>query len=114
MRQYTTPTLELRIAGVVLDADDKVWVSLEQGPDDTPNHAWTKHLDIEIAPEDVDVDGTDTVVNMTLTQNQSAGFAPGRVNVQVNWVTAGGKRSATDIKRMDVGRNLMEQVVSYE
>jgi hypothetical protein len=48
-----------------------------------------------------------------LTQLQTARFATGRANVQVNWMDSDGIRGATNIGHFTVDQNLLEMEVSY-
>ncbi len=98
--QYTTPTEEFVIEGIDLTGFD-VWVSFQQG---------RRELDIKA---DVTSDGTDTTASVSLTQEQTAGFKPGKVAVQVNWVTPEGQRDATEKGEVAWYSNLLERVVEY-
>ena len=58
---------------------------------------------------------TDTVITFTLTQEESASFDFRKnVSIQVNWITSDGVRAATEIKSIDVMRNLLDEVIQYD
>lgn len=103
MIQFTTPAVTLTVKGVTFDGTEKVWVSIRQAD---------KKIDIDDAT--VDASGTDPVITFVLTQEQTAGLSIGAALVQVNWVTTGEERGATDIVTVNVGRNLLDEVKSYD
>lgn len=100
MRRYTTPTVELIVEGVDL-TEYTVYVSFVQG-----RHA----LNIEGAECSLDEDGN-TVVAVSLTQLQTAGFQEGAARVQVNWLDLAGNRNATEIGKLSIEPNLMEETL---
>lgn len=104
MINYTTPTISLTVEDIDLTGKD-VYVTLEQG-----SHQLTKAgSQLSISMEEAD-----TVIYMTLTQEESAMFDYSKnVAVQVNWISSDGVRSATDIKKIDVMRNLLDEVIEY-
>lgn len=104
MINYTTPTITLTIEGVDLTSKD-VYVTFEQGA-----HQLTKKGNQLY----VSTEGTDTIITMTLTQEESATFDYSKnVAIQVNWISPDGVRSATEIKKIDVMRNLLDEVIEY-
>ena len=108
MINYTTPTISLTVEGVDLSGMD-VYVSLEQGSKEL-----TKTGDALIIEPIVGTETTDTSINFTLTQEESASFDFGKsVSVQVNWISSVGVRDATEIKTIPVMRNLLDKVVEY-
>ena len=108
MINYTTPTITLTVEGVDLTPHD-VYVSLEQGTHEL--HKTGNDLTITT---DTHGQVTDTIITLVLTQEESASFNVGKaVNVQVNYVTADGVRDATEIKTVNVMRNLLDEVVNY-
>lgn len=102
MIQFTTPAVTLTVKGVTFDGTEKVWVSIRQAD---------KKIDIDDAT--VDSSGTDPVITFTLTQEQTAGLSLGAALIQVNWITTGEERGATDIVTVNVGRNLLDEVKTY-
>ena len=102
MIPYTTPTLRLTIAGIDL-TDMDVYVTIEQG-----TH--------ELTLEDADVSYADgrTTVAVALTQQQTAAFSRGTCDVQVNWLDANGTRSATVVRTVNVGTQLLQEVLPEE
>ena len=105
MRRYTTPTLTLVVEGLDLTAMD-VYVTLRQG----------KRLltltDPEMETEVVE-QRTDTKLTVTLSQEQTAFFEAVPVDVQVNWIGVDGARDATEVKRVEVWPNLLQEVIAY-
>ena len=100
MRPYTTPTHDIVVEGKDLTGCD-VWVSYQQG---------TRERDVKVEPE---FDGTDTVLHVPWTQQQTAYFSPGCVEVQVNWVYPQGERWASKTAIIDVEKNLLSKEVEY-
>lgn len=100
MIRYTTPTHTHRVVGIDLTSCD-VWVSYEQG---------LAQVDLKGS---VELDGSDSLVTVSLTQKQTARFKEGALLAQINWVYPNGKRDATDKKEMPVKGNLMAREVPY-
>ena len=75
-----------------------------------------KLLSSKLTIEDADValDGEDTVITFSLTQEQSATFREGRARVEVNWVDADGFRNATTIEELAVTPNLLNRVIEHD
>ena len=108
MINYTTPTITLTVEGVDISAND-IYVSLEQGPLEL-----TKTGNDIIVTTDTHDQVTDTIIKLTLTQEESAAFNFGKsVSVQVNYISSDGVRDATEIKTVSVMRNLLDEVISY-
>lgn len=103
MIQFTTPAVTLTLKGVTFDGTEKVWVSIRQ-----------KESEIDITDATVDTSGEHPVITFTLTQEQTAGLALGSALIQVNWMTSGDERGATDIATVNVTRNLLDEVKSYD
>ena len=99
MIPYTTPTLELVIDGVDLTEATAI-VTLVQGA-----------AELTITDPPATYDGKATTLAVTLTQQQSALFSRGSADVQVNWVDDGGRRMATDVRSINVGTQLHDEVV---
>lgn len=101
MIQYTTPTDVCVVHGIDLTGCD-VWVSYQQ-----------RKAELDVKASSVTYDGEDSTVSVELTQEQTAKFKAGTVEMQVNWVTPQGKRDATTKKSQEVLVNLLERVVEY-
>ena len=104
IRRYTTPTQELKVMGIDLTSFD-VYVTYKQG-----------HIRATFSGDDVHVsyDGTDTVIRVSFSQEESAKFEDKKpAEVQVNWFV-NGKRNATCIKETLILRNLLEEVINDE
>lgn len=108
MINYTTPSLTLVVDGIDISAYD-IYATLEQGL-----NKLTKATD-ELTVDTETVGGkTNTVITMTLTQEESAKFFYDKpVNAQVNWLVDG-QRFATDIKQIPVMRNLLNRIIEVE
>lgn len=104
MIRYTTPTITLTVEGVDLTSAD-VYVSMEQG-----SLKFVKSGDAITKT----YNDPDTTITVTLTQEESAKFVEKQaVSVQINWIEADGKRSATQVKGISVARNLLDEVLTY-
>lgn len=108
MINYTTPTISLTVEGYDITAHD-VYVSLEQGATELVKTGAALTMTAVTVQQQ-----TDTNITFMLTQEESAAFNYNRaVSVQVNWITSGGVRSATEIKVIPVMRNLLDEVIQY-
>ena len=108
MIRFTTPTISLVVEGVDI-SDKDIRVTLEQG-----NVELTKKgADLTVSTT-THSQVTDTNISFMLSQTESAAF---KMNVgcslQVNWITSGGIRQATEIKSVPVMRNLLDEVIAY-
>lgn len=97
MIRYTTPTYTLRVAGIDLTGK-KVYVTFAQG---------SRIVTIE-DPECAYENGK-TRITCTMTQQDSAKFKVGEMDVQVNWLENGG-RNATVVKQVPVLLQLLQEV----
>lgn len=100
MRRWTTPTHELVVEGVDLTGCD-VYVDYKQG---------SRTRRVKVEPE---YDGADTVLEVEWTQEQSAVFKEGDVDVQVNWIYPDGSRDASEIATIESTRNILNEEVEY-
>lgn len=104
MINFTTPTITLIVKGVDITAAD-IYVTLEQ---------MQTTLTKTGAELETEAEENNTVIRMTLTQEESASFEySSGAAVQVNWITADGTRGATGIKTIGVLRNLLDEVIDY-
>lgn len=103
MIQYTTPTMVLTIPANLSGSD--VYVTIKQR-----NTTVTKKL----TTSDVVASTDSSVATVTLSQEESGKFDTGRdASIQVNWITADGKRYATKHKPINIGVNLIPEVKTY-
>lgn len=104
MRQYTTPTVRLRVKDESLIGTD-VYVTLRYGK---------KRTTMEIPQSDITLteDGNDTLIKFTLTQEQTAKFSVGDIiEYEVNYMS-GHTRPATDIAySKPVKENLLKRIL---
>lgn len=112
--RYTTPPISLLVKGEDITSATEIHVTIKQGMNE-----------IDLTGNDITaaVSGDDTQITFSLTQQQSgslgiaagirgyANFANAYADVQVNWI-AGGVRYATEIVRVKVYDNLLDEVIS--
>ena len=104
MIQWTTPTLRLTVRGADLTGTD-VHATIKQGSRDP--------IEGEVTSVTYDSEADATVVLADFTQLQTGGIRKGDATVQLNFVTAEGKRLATAEKRVEVGDNHIKEVLAY-
>jgi len=106
MYRGTTPTIPIRIKGIDLTGA-KLFLTFQ--------NALGKKLTLE-CPGDfsVEMDGNDTVGQVTLTQEQTLQLSAKKHSVQVRWVDAHGTAGATKIQEICVKDILLDGVISYE
>ena len=103
MRRFTTPRFEVDVGADLTGCD--VYITLRQG---------RREFDITDF-DSVEVNDGVTTFAFTLTQAQSAKFAEGRyVEIQANVIDQAGYRVASDIAKIDMGRQLMEREASWQ
>ena len=99
MVQYTTPTFVLTLPNTVdLTLVQNLYFTLTQGK-----------LELQKTGDSLVVDGQN--VSVYLTQEESGRFANGKASLQLNWTYANGARACSTIVAVDVGRNLLDEVV---
>lgn len=100
MYRGTTPTFELKIndENIDLTEADNVYVTFR-----------TKKGKSTYTGEALEV--TEQQVDVYLTQEQTLAFPTGIVEVQINWTYENGKRACTNIARIVVSENLIEEVL---
>jgi hypothetical protein len=100
MVQGTTPTFILTLPNTVdLTAIKNMYFSLEQG---------STRLRKEGA--DLQINGQD--ISVYLTQAETLKFNTGRANLQLNWTYPDGSRACSNIVNVNVGLNLIKEVVT--
>lgn len=100
MVRGTTPTFQLKITDEDVDLTQALNV-----------YATFKQLGIQIDKSGDDIEVSEKQVDVYLSQSESLQFAEGDIEVQLNWTYADGKRAATRIKRIPVGKNLVGRVL---
>lgn len=98
MRRFTTPTIDLTVEGWDLSGAE-AFVTFRQGP-----------RKVTLTDASMELVGEDTIITVDLTQLQTGRFKAGECEVQVNWVEEG-KRNATEIRKVEVAQNLLDEVV---
>lgn len=104
MIQYTTPTLRLTVRGADLTGTE-VHATIKQSGRDP--------IEGEITSVTYDGEEDATVVLADFTQLQTGRIRKGEATVQINFVTAEGRRLATAEKRLEVGENHIKEVLEY-
>lgn len=105
MINYTTPSISLIVEGVDLTQNQDVYVSIEQGQFELEK----KGADLILTKEE-----NDTMIVVMLSQEESASFNyNSSAAIQVNWIDEDGIRDATEIRRIDVLKNLLDRVIAY-
>lgn len=101
MRRYTTPTLVITIDKPELIDASGIYVTFAQGA-----QLLTINSDIEKTATETGVQ-----LELGLSQLQTAGFTPGRAQLQVNWLESNGNRGATEIATINITDNLLNEVI---
>lgn len=104
MISWTTPTLRLTVRGADLTGTE-VHATIKQSGRDP--------IEGEIVSVTYDSESNSTVVLADYTQAQTGGIRRGGATVQINFVTAEGRRLATAEKRIEVGDNHIKEVLAY-
>ena len=96
----TTPTITLTFSDQTLDLTTatEVYVTLEQN-----GEIITK------TGEDLTVSAQQ--IELALTQKETLGFAEGNLNIQVNWTTAADQRACSNVKTIQMSKQLLEEVI---
>ena len=104
MVRYTTPTFTLTVSSSVdLTAASNVYATFAAGSN------------VLLTKTGVDLDVSEHQVDVFLTQEESALFRPGVIQIQLNWTYQVGsivKRACSDIATINVKPNLLKGVVS--
>lgn len=99
MVQYTTPTFILTLPNTVdLSLVQNLYFTLTQGK-----------TELQKAGDSLVVEGQ--TVSVYLSQDETKLFNSGKASLQLNWTYANGARACSNIVSVDVGRNLLDEVV---
>lgn len=99
MIQYTTPTFILTLPETVdLSLVQNLYFTLTQGK-----------TELQKAGDSLVVEGQ--TVSVFLSQEESGKFTNGKASLQLNWTYGNGARCCSTIVAVDVGRNLLDEVV---
>lgn len=104
MIRGTTPTFVLTVEGYDLTQLTSVFVTFEQG---------SKELTKTGNELVLTASGDDTIVTVTLSQEETLGFTVGRAEVQVRFIRSDNKAYATERKPVAVKEVLYEEVIHY-
>jgi len=107
MIRYTTPTNALKVKGLDLGEYD-VYVTFTQKPKGSRNETI-----LTVPATNIEFDGEDSDIQITLTQQQTAQFVEGPCSIQVNYIDVNGLRNATKKHTIMVHDNLLKEVLSY-
>ena len=105
MIRWSTATQPVVVQNVDLTQMAQVTVTFAQG---------CRRVDVDGPPMSYDEETGHTTLLPSLTQLQTAGFAPGRVEVQVNAIDADGYRVPSDIAAFHMGSNLLDRRMDGE
>lgn len=97
----TTPTFTLSFdeEGLDLTTARNVYATFEQ------------YGSVRITKTGEDLVIGEKTVEVYMTQAETLRFMVGPVDVQVNWTAAGGKRAASDIKTIELTKQLLDEVI---
>lgn len=99
MIRGTTPTFTLTINDTVdLTEAANVYVTFH-----------SRQGDLTKTGDDLEISAN--VVNVYLTQEETLSFVVGRCELQINWTYNDGSRACTNIVTVDVGANLINEVL---
>lgn len=107
MIRYTTPTDALKVKGLDLSEYD-VYVTFTQKPKGSRSETI-----LTVPATNIEFDGEDSDIQITLTQQQTAQFVEGPCSIQVNYIDVNGLRNATKKHTIMVHDNLLKEVLSY-
>lgn len=96
----TTPTFTLTFTeeGLDLTTASNVYVTFEQ-------------KDVNFTKQGADLDIEEKAIDVFLSQEETLQFQIGMVDVQVNWTMANGRRASSDVKQVEISKQLLRQVV---
>lgn len=111
MIQATTPTVVLTLPETVdLTTAREIYVSFRQRSAPLSPEPYSSVLTKTLGA-DVWLTGTH-IINVYLSQAETLAFEPCKaVEVQVNWITAGGDREATLIETIKIFDNIIDSVI---
>lgn len=106
MYRGTTPTIPIKIKNVDL-SEAKLFLTFESPA--------RKQITLK-CPGDftVEFDGTDTVGDVTLTQQQTLALSAQPHKVQIRWITAEEVAGATKEQTINVNDVLLKELIHYE
>ena len=98
--RYTTPTFQLVFTedGLDLTQAESVYVTFEQGK-------------TKITKTGTDLTVREKQISIWMSQEETAKFKTGVVDVQANWMIAG-NRVASDIMRVNISGQLLTEVIT--
>lgn len=98
--QYTTPTFVLTFSEQDLDLTQaqNVYVTFK-----TSSSTLTK--------TGTDLEVTDKTISIFLTQQETARFTPGNIEIQANWTTDNGERFASNVVKYMIDKQLLTVVI---
>lgn len=98
--QYTTPTFVLTFTEQDLDLTNafNVYVTFRSGT-------------FELTKTGSDLTVNKKSIGVYLSQNDTSGFRVGTLEIQANWTTEAGGRSASEIVKFEVTEQLLRKVV---
>lgn len=100
MIRGTTPTFQLKITDDSVDLTQALNV-----------YATFKQLGFQIDKSGEDIEVYEKQVDVFLSQEETLQFGDGNLEVQLNWTYGDGSRAASNIKTIQVTKNLIGSVL---
>lgn len=100
MIRGTTPTFKLTLNDETVDLTQALNV-----------YATFKQLNTLITKSGVDIEVTANEVDVYLSQAETLQFSEGYIDVQLNWTYTDGRRACSNIIKVAIGRNLINEVL---
>ena len=100
MIRGTTPTFTLTLADDTVDLTQAVNV-----------YATFKQGAVVITKTGADLEVSEHSVDVYLDQSETLKFAPGNLQIQLNWTYAQGRRACTNIVSIGIDKNLIGSVL---
>lgn len=101
MIRGTTPTFQLKLADEQVDLTQALNV-----------YATFKSREQTITKSGADLEVTANEVDVYMSQEETLGFLAGTIAVQLNWTYTDGRRACSNIVTMQIGENLLPEVIS--
>ena len=108
IRRGSTPTLTITAKDVDL-IGKTVYVTIDQ----PQNGQLTKVCPNTDGSVWMETSGSDTEVNVFLSQHDTMAFRPGKAQVQLRWIEEDGTAHVSDIATMNLSKTLLEGVIRY-
>lgn len=108
IRRGTTPTLTITAESVNL-IGKTIYITIDQAG----NGQLTKLFPNNDGSVVVSQDGTNSQVQVFLSQHDTLAFKPGKAQVQIRWIEEDGTAHSSDIATVTLSKTLLEGVIKY-